>query len=241
MRRWVFGTIGALAVIFILGAWANGWETSVSKGNRIAGEHSASVKPNQFQFQGGELKTKVVGVFYDATNNVSAVVVEVTNPDKKRPIVYAPIEITLLDKAGKAVGKNTAPGTDPSLNEIPSIGAGETVLYVNDAIVPSGPPASAEVKATGKPTDQKLDELTVANTKVESGIYGVSATGQVLNPGAKTLKNVLVEAVVKKGDAVVAAGTAQVKQLDPNAPEAFQIFLIGDAKGGKLDAWAPAR
>lgn len=243
MIRVLAAAAAATVVVVLLGIWANGWEGSVAKADAVArasSESAAAVEPEEFEFAGGELETEVEAVLYDQANNTAAVVVSVSNPDPKRPIVDAPIQIELLDEAGKAIGTNTAPGTNPVLNEVPSIPSGETVLYVNDTIVPQGVPVSARVKATGTPTDEKLTELE-AEGAVEDSVYGVSAIGSVLNPSAKTLENVRVEAVVRKSGTIVAAGGALIEQLEGNATADFQIFLIGAGEGGKLELWAPAR
>lgn len=238
MRRWVAGAVVGIALVLGLGAWAHGFEGSVTRANAAASKVVENVKPPEFAFKGGPLKTTVEAVLYDEANGTSAVVVEVQNPDPKRPILSAPIKIELLDEAGKVIGSNATAGTEPILNQVPSLPPDGKVLYVNDTISPEGTPASARVKATGTPTDARLQKFEVKG-EIDESVYGASVVGTVLNPGPETRKNVRVEAVVTKGGKVVAAGGALIDQLEANATGDFQIFLIGDPKGGKLTVWAP--
>lgn len=239
MRKAIFLLVAGAALVVVLGAWANSFEASVAKADKLVAE-TPTVKPKKVVFKGGPLPAKVVALLTDEANGTVAVVVAITNPDKKRAATDITIGVELLDKSGKVVGTNTAAGTDAALNHIASIGPGETALYINDTVIPESMPASATAKATGTPKGGKLQEFTIEGAKIENGTFGVSVTGMVTNPGATPENKIHVEAVVKEGDTIIGAGGALVDHLDPGGKAEFQIFIIGKSEGD-LEVWAPAQ
>lgn len=197
-------------------------------------------QPDVFVFEGGELEVEVEGLFVDAEAGSVAVVVAVANPDPERPIVGATIQIELLDAAGAVVGTNTDPGTDPRLNQIPSIPAGGGTVYVNDTIVASGEVASARAKATGTPAAVELQALEVRDAAIADGAFGVSVSGTVANPGPAAVDQARVFAVVRDpAGAVVGAGAALLDAIEAGIEQPFQIFVVG-AADGELEVIAPA-
>ena len=65
------------------------------------------------------------------------------------------------------------------------------------------------------------------------------AIGNVANRSAVEQRRLVVFAVARKGDRVVAAGRAIVERLAPGKSAHFTAFLIGDPRGAELSAAAP--
>jgi hypothetical protein len=239
VRKAAILLVASVALVIVLGAWANSWEGSVAKAKKLA-TAAPTVKPKAVVFKGGPLPSKVVALLTDEANGTVAVVAAITNPDKKLPATGITVGVELLGKSGKTAGTNTAAGTNPVLNQIASIAPGETALYVNDTIIPDSAPVSATVKATGTPKKGKLQEFKIEGAKVQHGAFGVSIAGTVVNPGTSPQTSVHIEAVVKQGEKIVGAGGALVDRIDPGGKAEFQIFVIGKSEGD-LVVWAPAQ
>ena len=62
----------------------------------------------------------------------------------------------------------------------------------------------------------------------------------MVNKGKVEQPSLIVSVVARKGDAIAAAGSSVVSRLKPGQSQEFSGYWIGDPKGAKLEAGAPA-
>jgi hypothetical protein len=168
-------------------------------------------------------------------------VVELKNTSNK-PQVNFPIIADVRGANGKTVYTNSLPGLEPTLNHVPLIEPGQTFTWVNDQISPTAPAQSAKVKIgeSTEPPPAKLPEMQLGKTTIEDDPSGIVAKGTVTNKSQVDQVQLVVFAVARSGSKVVAAGRAVVKKLKiGQKPFRYQLFFIGDPKGGQLDVTAP--
>ena len=158
--------------------------------------------------------------------------------------VWVPMKIELLDAAGKVIGTNTDAGTSPLLNHLPSIGPKSRLLLVSDQLTADGDVKSARITVGGgaaKPLGGGLPELTVKGLAIDnSDPFGLAFKGTIVNNSDVAQPAVLVSVTAAKGDKYVAAGSSVVSDLGPGTSQDFSGYWIGNPKGAKLAASAPA-
>lgn len=167
----------------------------------------------------------------------SAVVVDLHN-DSDRDLVDVPLLIDVLDAKGKSVYRNDIPGIEQALASVPFIPAGEDVAWVHDQVLATGKPASVKVKVgAGDATfSGQLPSVSVSEPKLEGDPYsGVEASGEMVNESGEDLERLLLYAVARQGDKIVAAGRGAIEPLkDKPKPVAYSIFFIGDPRGADV-------
>lgn len=174
-----------------------------------------------------------------------AVVVRFTSHDPARAFVWAPIDVRLVDRSGAIVAQTNVAGADPALIHVPSIGPGEEGWYVNDQLYPPDPGAvdHAEVTLGGTPValSAPLGRLTVTGARLVQGDFGPGFTATVRNTTGIRQEQVVVQAVVRRRGAIVAAGTAVVPGgLDAGEEATVEGFVQAPGVGGELEVLAPA-
>lgn len=171
----------------------------------------------------------------------TAVVFKITAKDPGKYVLWAPIEVKLLDAAGKEVGTNNIPGAIPLLVHLPSIDGGSSAVYVNDQILTSGKAATAKVTVGGAFVPGKGPGLlqTTPPKLVKDPNLGDSWTTTVTNTTSVRQQAIIVQAIVTKDGKVVGAGTANVDGLDPGASADVTGYFIGSSSG-TLSVTAPA-
>ena len=239
MSRW---RAIALGVAVLAGAIVTGCQSTQDKAkviqaqnaNALAAEHGISVtKPNP--------DVKVVGTTLLHDQYGDAIVVELRN-ESSQPQVNLPILVDVKDAKGKSVYRNDLPGLDPSLTHVPVLEPGETFDWVNDQLSPTGTPKSAKVTvgASKDKAPAKLPEIEVGNASLEDNPSGILARGNVTNKSQIDQLKLVVYAVARSGGKVVAAGRGQFKNLKAGgAPGHYNIFFIGDPRGGDVSVTAP--
>ena len=233
----------ALILSLALGtALLSGCESTFDKAARArkaAGKVAQVDAMNMTQMQG--VTAKVLAIIPSADGMTAAVVVQVDAANKGQSVIWAPIEVKLLDAAGKDVGTNNIPGALPILVHLPSVEGGASALYVNDQILLSGTPASATVIVGGAYTPGPgLGLLKTSPVKVvPDPDLGTSWTTTVTNNTAVRQESIVVQAVVKNGDKIVGAGTANIDGLEPGATADVTGYFIGSDKGD-VSVTAPA-
>ncbi|CAN5545709.1 hypothetical protein BH10ACT11_BH10ACT11_11100 [soil metagenome] len=188
-----------------------------------------------------DIKVLDTAVLSDA--NGTAVAVTVKN-ESKEGFAKLPILIDVRDAKGKSVFKNDIPGLEPSLTSIPTIGAGQTVTWVNDQILGTGKAKSVKVKIgeAQAPLPQKLPAVKIDPPKlVNDSVSGTEATGEVENETGIDQKKLVLFAVGVKDGKIVAAGRGGFKRLNADRPKpaVYHIYFIGDPKGSKVTVTAP--
>jgi hypothetical protein len=163
----------------------------------------------------------------------SAVVVEVHN-DSDVNMVDVPIALDVLDEKGRSVYRNDAPGLEQALVAIPYLPAGADALWINDQILASGQPARAKVKVGVSPNTYSgaLPRIEVSPPTVEAGRI---ASGHVVNRTGEDQNRLLLYAVARRGNEIVAAGRGAFEHLKPETKELpYHVYFVGDPSGAEV-------
>jgi hypothetical protein len=164
----------------------------------------------------------------------SVVVVEVHN-DSGQNLVDVPIALDVLDAKGKSVYKNDAPGLEQALVAIPYIPANGDSVWVNDQILATGKPAKAEAKVGvgGGTFSGELPAIEVSEPAIEGG--GRVASGHVVNRTGEDQQRLVLYAVARQGEEIVAAGRAAFEHLKPDTKELpYHVYFVGNANGANV-------
>lgn len=224
----------ALVAVGATGCWQSTLEAATHHKDAVVTVAPITVNQNP------NLEVAVEAVLSDP--NATVVVVSVTNKDTKRTAVWVPISVKLTDAAGKVVASNIAGGNDETLTHFPSLPPDSTAYYVDDQF-PAGLGATgATVKLGGQlqQLSQALPSITVSGVKVSDQAGLMQFTGTVTNTSKVTQPVLIVQAIARKGNTIVAAGTSVVRDLAPGAKASFLGFFIGSPKGAKVEVVAPA-
>jgi hypothetical protein len=222
----------------------SGCESTQAKSDRLAKEGASSVK----QQKGLEItrKSKTVKVLDTAlvTDANGAAAVAVVRNGSKAPLGNVPLAIDVLDAKGKAVFRNDDPGLEPSLAGVASLAPGQTLAWVNDQILPTGgKPKSVEAVAGADKGALKggLPKIEVGKAHLGGDpTSGVAAEGTIVNRSRGDQRQLVLFAVARRGGQIVAAGRGQVDRLRAGKKAQYQIFFIGNPKGGQIEVSAPA-
>ena len=181
-----------------------------------------------------------LAVIPSADGMTAAVVVKVTAP-AGTSLLWAPIEVKVLDAAGTEIGTNNIAGALPILIHLPSAAGGATAYYVNDQILISGTPASATAIVAGESfAGTLLGDLTTTPVQVTADpSFGDTWTTTVTNSTSVRQEQIVVQVIVRDGDTIVGAGTANIDGLDPGASVDVTGYFIGSSKG-TIELFAPS-
>lgn len=224
----------ALAGIALI---TSGCESTQEKSARIAAELGPVKQEEGLKISAPSKDVKVLSstLLTDAAG--TAVVVEVRN-ESKRDLVNVPIAVDVRDTKGASVYKNDVPGLEPALTAIPFVAAGSTVTWVNDQVLATGKPKTVKVVvgAGGTPFEGEQPDITATEPKLEGDPYsGVVAGGNVVNESGVAQQRLLLYAVARKGEQVVAAGRGAIERMKPEPkPLAYNIYFIGDPRGADV-------
>ena len=237
MIRW---RVIALSLAVLAGVTLTACQSSQDKAKIIQARAEAS-RPKPLVIPRPNKDIKVVSTTLLHDDNGSAIVVEVKN-ESKQTLIGVPILVDIRDAKGKTVYKNDTAGLDFALNHIPVIEPGETFDWVNDQVQPNGVPKSAKV-TVGQPEAQpppKLPELAVSPPRPRNSSLGAQVIGTVTNKSQLDQTKLVLFAVAKRGDQVVAAGRGLIKKSKATTkPAPYVIFFIGDPAGADVSVTAP--
>ncbi len=151
-----------------------------------------------------------------------------------------PVAITLTSASGTAVYSNNAPGLSPALVSAPLLPAHGELTWIDDQIPVGGAPTRVRAKVgEGEATSVAIPRLSVQGAHVyEDPTNGPGAEGVLVNHSSISQQELVVYAVARRGAAIVAAGRAILPQAPAGASIRFQVFFIGDPRGGKLEVSA---
>jgi hypothetical protein len=232
----------SLAAAVLAGLTLTACESTQDKARKIQAENEALLAAEQGISVSKPFKdVKVLGSTLLHDQYGDAIAVEVRN-ESNRTLLNMPILIDLRDAKGKPVYRNDLPGLDPALTHISLLRPGETFVWVNDQLSPSGTPKSA--KATVGPPDgtapKQLPEVEVGQPQIEGSPQGVLARGKVTNKSQIDQLKLVLYAVARSGGKVVAAGRGQFKNLKAGGnPGDYNIFFIGNPRGAEVTVTAP--
>jgi hypothetical protein len=149
-----------------------------------------------------------------------------------------PIAITAYDARGMAVYTNSEPGLSTALVSAPVVRAHATMFWIDDQIGTATTPASVRAKVgEGTPTGAgAIPRLTVEGAHLSEVTAGGGAVeGSVVNHSPLAQREVLVDALARRGGKILAAGRAVLPQVaGAGAATHFQLYLIGDPRGARL-------
>jgi hypothetical protein len=186
-------------------------------------------------------KVKVVGAIVLRGSEGAAAVVTLRNLSATA-LSDIPIEITVKDAGGATVYSNDTPGLGAGLNSAALLPAHATAAWIDDQVQATGTPTSVAVKVgEGTPVTGAIPDLAVAGARqYEDPTNGPAAEGSIVNHSHVSQQELIVDALVRRGGTIVAAGRAVVPSAPVGASTRFQLFFIGDTRGGALEMQAPA-
>lgn len=219
------------------------WESTQEKSEKIAAELGPVKQEQGLKISKPSKDVKAVSTTLLSDAEGAAVVVEVRN-GSNRDLANVPILIDVRDAKGRSVYSNDLPGLESALTSIPYVEAGEEATWVNDQVLATGKPKSVEVTVGegGIPFTAEVPEFTVSDPKIEGDPYsGVVAGGNAENKSGGKLDRLLLYAVARQGDEVVAAGRGAIEKIKPEPkPLPYNIYFIGDPRGADLEmTWFP--
>lgn len=153
-----------------------------------------------------------------------------------------PVEIVVRDARGAVLYTNDAPGLASALVSLALLPAHTSALWIDDQIRSTGTPSRVEAKVgEGAPAGGAIPELSVIGSHLSTEAAGDSEIeGAILNESRVSQQELIVNAVARRGSAIVAAGRAIVPQAPASARTRFQLFFIGDPRGAHIEVAAPA-
>lgn len=231
------------AAVAVIALVATGCQSTQSKSAEIAAELGPVKQEKGLKISKRSKDVEVVSSTLLSDGEGSAVVVEVRN-QSNRDLADVPIAIDVLDAQGRSVYRNDLPGLETALTAIPYVEAGKEATWVNDQVLATGRPKSVRVTVGegGIPYSDRIPEFTVSEPTVEGDPYsGVVAGGNVENESGGKVDRLLLYAVARQGDEVVAAGRGAIEKIKPEPkPLPYNVYFIGDPTGGAVEmSWFP--
>jgi hypothetical protein len=224
----------------LLGALALGsCSSSQDKARAIRDQAQASApKPLVISKPNKDLKVGDTTMLHD--QNGDAIVVPVTN-ESANTLVGVPILVEIKDAKGTTIYKNSTPGIDYALNHIALIKPHETFYWVNDQLTGQGKTTKVRVgQPEEKPPSGPLPEYTVSDPRFGTDFSGVKVSGTVRTDSKVDQSHLILFAVARQGNQIVAAGRGQIKKLKHSAkPSPYVIYFIGDPTGAAVTIQAP--
>jgi len=231
----------ALALV-ALALLASGCETTAEKSARL---EKAAKRQTLATQQGLQIthESKVVKVLDTAVvigKEGAAAVVTLRN-DSPHALSNVPISLALKDAHGATAYSNGTPGLAKTLTSVALLPAHASLVWIDDQIQGVSAGATATVRVgEGSPASGTPPRLAIGEEHLASEAGG-SATleGDVHNSSSTAQPELVINAVAKRGDHVVAAGRAVLASLEAGASTPFQVFFVGAAAGAKLEVSAP--
>ena len=183
---------------------------------------------------------KVVSSAVLHSSEGSAVTITVRNLSG-RAIANVPLAITVRDTKGSSVYSNSSPGLAHSLVALALIQPHAESTWIDDQISARGSGGSVAAEAgEGGAVDSAVPRLTLQGAHIfEEPGTGFGATGIVVNHSPVAQRELVVYATARRGSRVLAAGRAVVAQVPGGGSAPFELFFIGNPKGGQLELSAP--
>ncbi len=236
MSRW---KLIVPALVVLAGLTLSACESSQDKARAIRERAQATApKPLVIPKPNKDVKVGDPTMLHD--QNGDAIVVPLTNESDKT-LVSVPILVDIRDAKGQSIYKNDTAGLDFALNHVALIKPHETFYWVNDQLTGQGKTVKIRVgEPEGKPPRGPLPEFTVSDPRFGSDFSGVKVTGTVRLDSKDDQSHLILFAVARQGDRIVAAGRGQIKKLKHAAkPAPYVIYFIGDPTGSDVTIQAP--
>jgi hypothetical protein len=153
------------------------------------------------------------------------------------PQAAIPVLVEVLGAGAKLLYTNATGGLETSLQQLGQLAPHEQAWWVDDQVLTSQTATGVKVRVgTGRVPRASFSPSTLTSTGVhltqQSGLSVLA--GELVNHSAKALGKVPVYAVALAGGRVLAAGRAVVS-APPRSTSPFQIFLVGNPAGARLE------
>jgi hypothetical protein len=158
------------------------------------------------------------------------------------PLRALPIEIRVRDAHGRSLYANDIPGLGAPLTSLASLAPHGVLTWVDDQIQAPGTPVRVVARVGEAPTaGGSLPRLAIASAHaVEDPANGPGAAGTLVNRSPIAQAQVVVYAIARRGAKIVGAGRAVLPEVPAHGSVPFQLFLLGEARGARLEFSAPA-
>jgi hypothetical protein len=188
--------------------------------------------------QNGDVKVVATDVIQD--ENGTAAVVRLRN-ESGRALAQVPITIDVRGAGDKRLFRNDDPGLEPTLVKAPLLGARREFTWVNDQVAAAARPRSLEAKVgEAQAVGKGVPKITVTRPRLEQDpVSGVSAVGFAANRSRVEQRKLVIFAVARKGNRVVAAGRGQINRLKAGRRARYTVFFIGNPRGARISVAAP--
>jgi hypothetical protein len=222
---------GALAVT------ASACESTESESARIGREGSAEKAADTLKLGAVNRGVRVSDVTLLSGGGRKAVAVKLTSTSSQAQR-EVPLLVNVTGAAGKLVYSN-ATGAELLLQRVTLLPAKTSLWWVDDEVLTTGAASAATVKVgTGRNVHASARASALSATAASAAQQTGSGTvsGLLANHTGKAQSSVPVFAVALRGGKVVAAGRAVVAAAPAaGAAVSFEIPLVGDAAGAKLE------
>jgi hypothetical protein len=171
-----------------------------------------------------------------------AVAVKLTGT-ANRAQLNLPVLVNVTGAGGKLLYSNGSGGVEASLQRIALLRPHTSEWWVDDQVLSSQTTTGVKVRVgTGTPprSHGALPTLQTRGAKLSQQAGSSVLSGQLVNGSSKAQSKVPVFAVAVRAGKVVAAGRAVVEALPgrAGATSAFQIFMVGNPAGAKIELTA---
>jgi hypothetical protein len=153
------------------------------------------------------------------------------------PQVKVPVLVEVFGAGARQLYTNATGGLEASLQQTALLRPHEREWWVDDQVLTSQSARGVKVRVgTGKVLRASVPTPSLTTTGVHLGRQaGLSVLGgNIVNRSPKAASKVPVYAVALVGKRVVAGGRAVVSVL-PRSSSPFQIFLVGNAAGARVE------
>jgi hypothetical protein len=232
-RGLVVVACGALTVTL---AACESTESESAKIEREAAK-SREAEPGALKLGALNKSVRVADATLVSSSGRKAVAVKLTSsaPRDQRQLPVL-VEVTA---AGDKIAYTNQIGVEPALQHISQLRAHASAWWVDDQVLANQTTRAVRVRVgTGEQSRRALPLLTAKLVRVG----GESVSGTLVNHSRVAQKRVPVFIVALRGGKVVAAGRALVASLAgrPGASAPFQVALVGNAAGAKIELTAVA-
>jgi len=229
-----------LVCLAVASALLAGCETTQEKSAKLEAQGAEIAKVEKIKIGAANQSIDVTGTTLLTDQYGSAVVLGLKN-SSPTPQVDVPIGLVVKNAKGKEIYKNDTEGLQDGLIQIPIIEGSSDGWYVNDQVLVTEKPTSADV-TIGKSEAQspaKIPEIEVTPPVLASDTSGPNVTGEVTNKSDVEQIDLLLFAVATRGGKVVAAGRGLIPKLKTDGkPEFYRIYFIGDPKNADIEVVA---
>ena len=207
--------LGVIAAVAALAALC-GCESTVDAAKKFAASGAAAFKQKGISVGAVNRDIEILGTSVIQDQNGAAVVIDVRNIGT-HAAMGAPIAINVKDAHGHSVFRNNEAGLEPALAHLPLLAPGEQFSWINDQVQPNGTPKRVVARiGTAQSPRPCPSELPISQLKLTNDpVSGAELSGKVQNSLSVPQTHLVIFAVAKKGNKIVAAGRAILTKRAP--------------------------